>query len=105
MVSKSHFTYKDHVGILSKSCAQTAVERFCIASYFSLPDYGTIVHVQIFDRIFDGDDVFATVVINGVDHTGHRRRFPLAGAPGDQYESLPGMSHFFNGRGKLDGFE
>jgi hypothetical protein len=43
--------------------------------------------VQVFDRVFDGDDVRGAVGIDVVDHRRQRRRLAATGGTGDEHQA------------------
>ena len=55
---------------------------------FALVEYGLFVFVQIFDRVFDRDDMAADIFIDLIDQARQRGGFAAAGWAGDQKEAL-----------------
>ena len=64
------------------------------AIHFALTDDPFVVGMNIFNGIFDGDDMFFLVGIDVVDHGRHGGGFALAGAAGDQDQSLGHIGTF-----------
>ena len=75
----AHFTEHDHVRRLAQSCTQGAGEAGGVAGDLTLADDALLMRVQVFDRVFDGDDMAAAGGIDLVHQTGQGRRFTVAG--------------------------
>ena len=44
--------------------------------------------VQIFDRVFQGDDMGFPLLVDDIDEAGERRGFAAAGRPRDKYKTV-----------------
>src|SRR5580692_815272 len=83
----AHFADQNDVGILTQGSAQRGGERSGVDFDFALIDETFFVAVQIFDRVFDGDDVLGAQRVNAVDHRGERRRFSGTGGAGGENQA------------------
>ena len=81
-----HFTDKNHVGIFAQRRPQSIGEAAAVGADFPLIDQAFLVAMQIFDGIFQCDDVAGLLLIDLIDHRGHRRRLAAAGRAGHQYQ-------------------
>ena len=71
----THLAHQDHIGILAQGSAQGPRKRVGVDADFSLRHDRLIVIVHVFNGIFDGDDMAATVLIYPIDQRRERRRF------------------------------
>ena len=71
-------------GSWRKRGAQRGRERGRVHFDFALIDEALFVAVQIFDRVFDGDDVLGAQRIDAVNHGGERGGFTGTGGAGGQ---------------------
>src|SRR5580704_1017454 len=85
----AHFADQHDVGVLTQSSAQRGGERRGVDFDFALVDETLFVAVQIFDRVFDGDDVLGAQRVDAVDHRGECGRFTgTSGAGGENQTAL-----------------
>ena len=83
----AHFADEDDVRILTKCGAQRGREGRCVHFHFALVDETFLVAVQIFDRVFNGDDVLGAERIDAVDHRGQRGGLTGTGGAGGQNQA------------------
>ena len=62
-------------------------ERSRVDADLALVDDRLVVAVQVFDRVFDGDDVGRARAVDVVDHRGQRRALAAAGGAGDEHQA------------------
>src|SRR5580704_8146047 len=92
----AHFADQDDVRVLTKRGAQRGGERCGVHFHFALIDETFFIAVQIFDWIFDGDDVLGAQRIDAVNHGCQRGGFSgTSGAGGENQAAL-----FFADRGE-----
>src|SRR3984957_10279390 len=85
----AHFADQNDVRVLTQSSAQRGGERRGVDFDFALVDETLFVAVQIFDRVFDGDDVLGAQRVDAVDHRGECGRFTgTSGAGGENQTAL-----------------
>ena len=79
----------DHhdIGILTECRAEGLGERMGIVSQFPLVDNRHLMGVNEFNRIFDGDDVLVTVLVDMVNHGCQRRGLTGTRGTGHQNEA------------------
>src|SRR5208283_4412550 len=83
----AHFADEDYIGVLTKCSAQCGGEGRGVHFHFALIDETFFIAVQIFARIFDGDDVLGTKRVNAVNHRGERGGFAGTGGAGGQNQA------------------
>ena len=84
----AHFAHHDDIGIFAERAAQRRAERSRVRVHFALGDVATLRLEDIFDRIFERDDVFATFDIYLLDERRQRGRFAAADRTGDENEAV-----------------
>ena len=70
----AHLADQHDVRILAQRRAQRVLERVGVRVDLALVDQAALVLVDELDRILDGDDVVAAVLVDVVDHRAQRRR-------------------------------
>ena len=83
----AHFADEDDVRIFTESGAERAREALRVGVQFALVDEAPLVRVEIFDRVFDRQDVGRARLIDPIDHRGQRRRLAAAGRTGDEHQA------------------
>jgi hypothetical protein len=83
-VAVAHFADENHLGRLAQRGAQTVRVGIEIHSEFALVERGLLVLVQIFDRVFQRDDVDRLGAVDLVENGRERGGFAGAGRAGDQ---------------------
>jgi len=78
----AHFADDDDIGILAQDVTQSDRIAGGIEADLALFDDAFAILEQEFDRVFDGDDVFARRLIDMLDQRGQRRRFAGSRGPG-----------------------
>ena len=63
----AHFADEDHIGRLAQGGAERGDVVFGVVGDLALADDALFVAVQIFDRVFERDDVAAAVGVDAVD--------------------------------------
>ena len=84
----AHFADHDDIGIFTQRAAQRRAERARVRVHFALRDVATFRLEDVFDRIFQRDDVFATFDVYLFDERSERRRFAAADRTGDENEAV-----------------
>ena len=82
----AHFADEDHVRVLSQRAADRLREARHVVPDLALGDERLRGRVVEFDRVLDGDDVHAALVVDDVQHRGERRRLAGAGRAGHEDE-------------------
>ena len=83
----THFADEDHVRVLAQRHLERLGETVRVAAHFALVDHATLVLVQKFNRVFDGQDMLVPFLVDLVDHGGKRRGLTGTGGTGDQDEA------------------
>ena len=73
-----------HVGVLAHGRAQGRGERFGVGADLALRDDRQVLLEQVLDRVLDGDDVGAPLLVDVVDDGRQGGRLAVAGGAGDQ---------------------
>ena len=84
----SHFAKKDHIRTLSQSGSEGHQIAFRICAYFALADNTFVMPVQIFQRVFQGDDVTFPGMIDTVNNTCHCCGFTASCRSCNKYHSF-----------------
>ena len=80
----THFAHLDDVGVLTKGGAKRCRKGARIIAYFTLIDNALDMVVIILDRVLEGDDMCATMIVDIIYHRGEGRRLTAAGRTGDE---------------------
>src|SRR6202167_825360 len=83
----AHFADEDDVRVLTKCGAQRGGEGRGVHFHFALIDETLFIAVQIFDRVFNGDDVLGAQRIDAVDHGRQRGGFAGTGGAGGENQA------------------
>ena len=94
----THFSKKDHIGALTQGGTQGNQIIGSIRADLALADNAFVMSVQVFQRVFQRDDMPFAAVIDFVDDTSHGGRFSASGRTCDQNHSLGKVSCFHNSR-------
>jgi hypothetical protein len=84
LVAVAHFADHDDVGVLAQDVLETFLEGKGVQADFALFDDGLVVFEDVFDGVFEGDDVLAAVGVDVFDHGGEGGGFAAAGGAGEQ---------------------
>ena len=94
----THFSKKDHIRALTQGGTQGNQIIGSIRTDLALADNAFVMSVQVFQRVFQRDDMPFAAVIDFVDDTSHGGRFSASGRTCDQNHSLGKVSCFHNSR-------
>ena len=94
----THFSKQDHIRALTQGGTQGNQIIGSIRTDLSLADNAFVMSVQVFQRVFQRDDMSFTAVIDLVDDTSHGGGFSASGRTCDQNHSLGKISCFHNSR-------
>ena len=83
----AHFSDHDYIRIFPQSAAQCFGEGISVGVNLPLIDVATLRVENVFDRIFEGEDVVLTVTIDEVNECGERGGFSRA--DGARYQHKP----------------
>src|SRR5271170_7026040 len=83
----AHFADEDDVRVLAQCCAQRGGEGRGVHFHLALIDETFFIAVEIFDRIFNGDDVLGAQRIDAVNHGGERRGLAGTGSAGGENQA------------------
>ena len=91
----THFTEHDDVRRLAQGRAQGAGKAGSVAGHFALADDALLMRVQVFDRVFDRDDVAAAGGVDLVHQAGQGCTLTVAGRACDQDHAaaVSGQAH------------
>ena len=84
----THFSEENDIWALSQRCAKSGNVTLSVGINLSLADDALIMPVQVFQRIFQCNDMFFLCVINMVNNTRQCSGFTIAGRSGYQNKSL-----------------
>src|ERR1700757_104185 len=84
----THFADQNYLRCLSQSGSERRRKILRIVADLPLIDGRILVRVQVFDRIFDCDDVIVLRLVDDVDYSSKRRAFTGAGGTGDENETV-----------------
>jgi hypothetical protein len=84
----AHLADQDDVGVLAEAAAQRVGEGLGVLADLALVHRGLLVLVDVFDRVFDGDDVHGAVGVDPVDHRGKCRRLARPRRAGHEHQAL-----------------
>ena len=73
-------------------------QRIGIDADFALRDDAALVRVHVLDRVLDGDDVAAGLLVAVADHRGQRGRLARAGAAHHDHQAALGQHDFLQDR-------
>jgi len=96
----THLTYQKHVGVFTERCPQSVVEGMCVLAQLTLVYDGFFVIVQVLDRVFDGDDVFRTLLVDVVDNRRQSGGLTRPGGPGDEKQTTRPGRYFLETGGR-----
>ncbi len=82
----AQLAHEHDVGVLPQNVMNRAMKTRRVGADFALIDEALAILVNVFDGVFDGDDVFFVVSIDVVDHRRERRRFARPRRPSDEHE-------------------
>ena len=93
----THFAKKDHIRALAQCGAQGYQIAFCICADLTLADNTFIMAVQVFQRIFQSDDMSFPGVVDPVYDTCHGGGFTASSRACDQNHAFGEIScgHYF----------
>ena len=83
----SHLTHHDDIWILSHGIPNRLIECHYMFSDLFLMDQTFLILDDIFDWIFDGDDMFSWIFIQIIEHCNHGRSFSTSRTSRDQDQS------------------
>src|SRR3990167_11345685 len=87
-VLPAHFTNEEDVDILTERRGKRRRKIFCVDAYFSLVDKRLLGFENIFDRVFNRDNVLHALGVDEIDESCERRCLALADRTDDEEESL-----------------
>ena len=83
----THLTHTDYIRRLTHRTLHGNFPIRGIDADFALGNDGTAWNVQVFDRVFDGDDVAGQVAVAVVKHGRHRSGFTRTGGTGQNQQA------------------
>ena len=96
---------EDHVRRLAQGVLQRHLEGAGVDAHFALGDDAILVLVDEFDRVFDGDDVPAGVLVAVADHRGQRCRLAGTGGTDEQHQTTFGHRQLLQDVRQLEFFD
>ncbi len=78
---------QDDVRCLAQRVLECVVPGLRIDANFALGNHAALVRMHVLDRVLDGHDVAARVLVAVADHRGERRRLTRAGAADDDHDA------------------
>src|SRR5690349_20646736 len=101
----TNFTNENNVRSLSHCTLQRGMEGVCVKTNFPLVDDRLFMWMNVFDWVFDRDDMARCRSIAMIDHCGKRSRLSRAGCADDQDQSSFRHDDVFKDRWKSKLFE
>ena len=98
----AHFGDEDHVRVHAHGRAQRGGEIVRVQADLALRDEALLVLVDELDRLLDGEDVPAVMVVDVVDDARERGGFARAGRPGDEDQAEPELDELEHGVGQAE---
>ena len=92
----THFSKKNHIRALAQGGTQGNQIIGSIRTDLTLADNAFVMSVQVFQRVFQSDDMSFPAVIDLVDDAGHSCGFSASGRTGDQNHSFGKIRSFHN---------
>ena len=74
----AHFPDHDDVGVFAERAAEGVAEGLGVRVDFALGDVAVARVDDVFDRVFERDDVVVALLVDVIDHRGQRRGFARA---------------------------
>ena len=96
------FADEDDVRRLAQGVLERVMPRFGVHADFAVRDHAALVLVHVLDRVFDGDDVAARLLVAIADHRGERGRFARAGAADQDHEAALGQHDLLQDRRQVE---
>src|SRR5438132_9376220 len=90
----AHFANHDDVWILPQNVLERVMKRERVQANLALFDNALVVFKNIFDGIFERDDVFFEAGIDVLDHRGQSCRFATTRRAGHQHNAAGRLSDF-----------
>lgn len=84
----AHFPDHNDVGGLAEDAEEGLVKGVCVFEDFALVDDAVAVPVEVFDGIFEADDVGIAMFVDVIDHRGEGGGFATACGSGDEEEAV-----------------
>ena len=84
----ANFTDEDDIGGLAHGAAEAASEGGGITTDFTLGEEAVLVGEDVFDGVFDGDDVAGGVFVQPLEEGGEGGGFAGAGGAGDEDDAV-----------------
>ena len=86
-LSVTDLTHQNDIGVLPENMTQALAKGEGIHTYLTLIDTRHLIAVEVFDRIFNGDDVFGLLIVDRVDHGSEGGRLSDSGRTGHDYQT------------------
>ena len=103
-VRSTHFTQHDYIDVLTERRVKCCREVFRVDAHFALVDHRLFRSIDIFNGVFDGDDVFHALGVDEFDQGSQGRRLALPHWSHDEKEPLWFARECFNNFGKIEFF-
>src|ERR1700730_15321303 len=98
----SEIADQEHIGRLTQGVLERRVPGVGVDADLAVRDHAALVGVHVFDRILDGDDVPARLVVSVGDHLGGRGGFARTGAADDDRQPALAEHDLLEDRGQLE---
>lgn len=96
-VGVAHFSDDDDVGVVPQGSGDRHVEGADVGAEAALRHDGFFVGMDVFDGVFDGEDVHGFMGVDPVDEGGHGGGFSAAGHTGHEEQSVMEIGQFDHG--------
>jgi len=101
----SHFSNEHYIGVLPHQGAEGVIPVDHVNPDFPLGDDGFFIDVEVFDGVFNGNNMLCACAVDMVDHGGDGRCFAAAGWAGNENQAVGIVSNCFYNRRQVKGFK
>jgi len=90
-----HFADHDDVRVLAQNVPERMMERNRVQADLPLFNHRLIVFKNVFNRVFQRNDMLFEITVNVFNHGRERGGFAATGGSGHQHDSAGGFGNFF----------
>ena len=97
-LARANLTNLYNVRCLAHSVNQSNIKRVRINSHFALGDDGFLMRVQVFNWVFNGNNVFLRIAVAIINKRRHRGTFTGTSTPHENDQATLFHNHFIQDR-------
>src|SRR6266404_3721388 len=98
----AHFTDQHNIRILAQRRTKRVGKIVSVRVHLALIYYAALVTVEVFDRIFDGNDVLVPIAVYLINHCRQRCRLPGSSRAGHQNQPARLLAELVDHRRKTE---